>query len=62
VKDQYVFISYSRQDRHFVERLSRDLQLSGIRTWTDIDDITPGANFEEVIERSLFAAKVMIYV
>jgi hypothetical protein len=30
----YVFISYSRQDRDFVERLASGLRHAGVETWT----------------------------
>lgn len=43
----YVCISYSRQDRQFVERLSRELQLAGVETWTDTQNISAGANWQQ---------------
>ncbi len=62
MSDPFVFISYSRQDRHFVDRLSRELQLAGVRTWTDTQNIAPGADFRTAISKSLQDAKVLIYV
>lgn len=62
MSDPFVFISYSRQDRHFVDRLSRELQLAGVRTWTDTQNIAPGADFRTAISQSLQDAKVLIYV
>ena len=58
----YVFISYSRQDREFVERLSRELQQAGVQTWTDTQNISAGANWQQEIEKGLLQADVMLYV
>jgi hypothetical protein len=58
----YVFISYSRQDRQFVERLSRELQLAGIQTWIDTQNISAGANWQQEIEKGLLKADVLLYV
>lgn len=59
---QYVFISYSREDRAFVDRLSKDLRLGGIKTWQDTTEIAPGENWREAIEQSLRQASAMLYV
>jgi len=58
----YVFISYSRQDRQFVERLTRELQLAGIQTWIDTQNISAGANWQQEIEKGLLEADVLLYV
>ncbi len=58
----YVFISYSRQDRSFVERLSGELQLAGVHTWVDTQNISAGSNWQEEIERGLLQAEVLLYV
>jgi hypothetical protein len=58
----YVFISYSRQDREFVERLSRELQGAGIKTWTDTQNISAGANWQQEIEKGLLQADALLYV
>lgn len=58
----YVFISYSRQDRQFVERLSRELQLAGVQTWIDTQNISAGANWQQEIEKGLLQADVLLYV
>ena len=57
-----VFISYSRQDREFAERLSTELQAAGIRTWTDTQNIQPGANWQQEIENGLLQADALLYV
>jgi hypothetical protein len=59
---EFVFISYSREDRAFVDRLSKDLRLGGITTWQDTKEIAAGENWREAIEQSLRQASVMLYV
>jgi hypothetical protein len=58
----YVFISYSRQDRVFVERLSAALREAGVQTWTDVENISAGANWQDEIEKGLLQAQVLLYV
>lgn len=58
----YVFMSYARRDRDFVDRLSADLQSAGIRTWRDIDQIQPGEQWQHAIEDALKEAVALLYV
>ncbi len=58
----YVFISYSRQDRHFVVGLTAKLHEAGIRTWTDLENIPAGEDWERQIDRGLAEATALIYV
>jgi hypothetical protein len=58
----YVFISYSRQDREFVERLTDELSAAGVETWTDVSNIAPGQNWQHQIEQGLLGAEVLLYV
>lgn len=58
----YVFISYSRQDREFVEKLTDALSAAGVETWTDVSNIAPGQNWQTEIERGLLGAEVLLYV
>jgi predicted protein tyrosine phosphatase len=62
MSDSYVFISYSRQDRPFVERLTAQLREAAVRTWTDLDDISAGQDWAQEIYRGLLEADVLIYV
>lgn len=59
---QYVFISYSREDRSFVDRLSQHLRAAGVTTWQDTKEIAAGDNWRTAIERSLRQASAMLYV
>ena len=58
----YVFVSYSRHDRPFVDRLTTALNAAGVRTWVDTQNISAGLNWQEELERGLFAADVLLYV
>jgi hypothetical protein len=58
----YVFISYSRRDRSFVERLTANLRKAGVQTWTDVDNISAGQEWAKEIDRGLNEAAALIYV
>lgn len=60
--DSYVFISYSRHDRQFVEALTARLREAGVRTWTDLDNISPGQDWARAIDRGLLEAAALVYV
>ena len=61
-RNKYVFVSYSREDRSFVDRLVHDLQSSGINTWHDVAQISPGENWQKAIEGGIRRASVLLYV
>jgi hypothetical protein len=56
------FISHSIQDRPFVERLYRDLERVGIRSWLDTQDIRPGADWESQVHQALSAHDKLLVV
>ena len=58
----YVFISYSREDRAFVERLAKVLHSAGVKTWIDTQNISAGGNWQQEIEKGLLNADVLLYV
>ncbi|HEY6890188.1 MAG TPA: toll/interleukin-1 receptor domain-containing protein, partial [Solirubrobacter sp.] len=58
----YVFISYARQDVEFVSRLSHDLQRLGIETWRDLEQISPGSEWQRAIDDGIRQADGMLYV
>jgi hypothetical protein len=62
MSETYVFISYSREDRSFVERLTANLREAGVRTWTDLENISAGQDWAKQIERGLTEATALIYV
>lgn len=59
---EYVFISYAREDRAFVEALNQRLRSAGVNTWTDLDQIEPGVDWQQAINRSIGEAAALIYV
>ena len=40
------FVSYSRADKAFVQRLAAELRAAGVDLWIDIFDIPKGARWE----------------
>ena len=58
----YAFISYARQDRQFVDRLTAELRKAGVDTWTDVTNISAGQQVAQQIDRGLREAAVLIYV
>ncbi len=45
-----VFISYSRRDISFINRLAADLKNAGIDVWYDVSHIAGGARWRSEIE------------
>ena len=57
-----VFVSYSRRDQDFVDRLVADLRRHGAEIWLDLESISPGENWQEAIETGLARASTLLYV
>lgn len=57
-----VFISYSRYDAVFVDKLSGDLRLQGVQVWIDREQIMPGQQWQREIESGLKKANILIFV
>ena len=57
-----IFISYSRQDYEFVERLVDDLTRRGISVWMDQLDIQSGEKWDSAIQQALISCKYFIVV
>ena len=58
----YAFISYSKEDRAFVERLSAALNAAGVATWIDVQNIAAGTNWDDEVQSGLLKASALIYV
>src|ERR1700730_3575887 len=58
----HLFISYSRKDRAFVERLSQALIGAGKATWVDWRDIPPTATFMDDIRHAIEEADSFVGV
>lgn len=57
-----VFISYSRRDKEFVQRLSERLKESSRDFWVDWEDIPPTVDWMKEIERGIETADAFAYV
>lgn len=59
---RYIFVSYARLDKPFVDRLTSDLAKAGVPLWRDVDDIEPGTNWPQQISTAVSRAVGLIYV
>ena len=57
-----VFISYSRTDSDFVDRLEADLKARGFGTWVDRLNLEPGEEWPDVIQRQVERCDAMVMV
>ena len=60
--DNMVYISYSRKDKAFVDRLVSDLNSKGINTWVDVHQIKPGEMWQDRIKEGIENAAMFILV
>lgn len=56
------FVSYSRHDQAFVERLVADLRLHGVDIWIDRENILPGTNWSSEIAAALSRSTTLLYI
>jgi hypothetical protein len=49
----HVFISYVRENRDVVDRLTNELRNRGVTVWLDRNDIDPGARWRDAISRAI---------
>ncbi len=56
----HVFISYSRRDIAFAERLARDLQDAGLEIWIDYQSIRGGEYWRKAIAKGIQEADAAI--
>ncbi|HEY7358851.1 MAG TPA: TIR domain-containing protein, partial [Ktedonobacterales bacterium] len=58
-----VFISYSRDDSHFVGRLRDDLQKTGIQPWIDQTGIMPGTvDWEDALREAIRSSQAVLLI
>jgi hypothetical protein len=62
MNESRVFLSYSRHDQGFVDRLAHDLRKAGIEIWIDRENIEPGANWQAEIEGAISHASTLLYI
>ena len=60
--DYDVFLSYSRRDKAFSQRLCRALAAHGRQVWVDWDNIAPAEDWREAMYRGIQAARNFIFV
>jgi hypothetical protein len=56
------FVSYSREDLEFVQRLAKDLKKAGVPVWMDKLDIRPGQHWEVEIQAAVNACSRMLVI
>lgn len=57
-----VFISYSRRDKPFVERLDAQFKREGQETWVDWNDIPEGADWWKEIQGGIEGANTFVFI
>lgn len=57
-----IFISYSRTDSSFVDRLEADLKARNFRTWVDRSKLEGGQNWLDMIQRAIDGCQVLLIV
>jgi hypothetical protein len=56
----YIYISYSRKNAEFAQRLVSDLETRGYTTWVDTDDLQAGDQWANQIEAAIQGAEVFL--
>jgi hypothetical protein len=57
-----IFVSYSRKDKAFVQKLVRALEKSGRNIWVDFDDIPFGADWWSEVCGGIEASQTVVFV
>ena len=57
-----VFISYSRKDLSFVERLAEDLKAAGLEVWYDLSGLDGGTRWGMEIQRAIQQSQIFVVV
>lgn len=57
-----VFISYSRKDKAFAEKLNTALESMELESWTDWDDIPPIADWWDQIQKGIESADAFLFL
>src|SRR5262245_5322848 len=56
-----VFISYSRRNKTFAERVARDLSDAGLEVWVDFRQIQGGELWQNEIYRGIERAEMVVF-
>ncbi len=57
-----VFISYSRKDLEFVDRLANDLKATGFEVWYDLSGLEPGTRWRQEIQAAIQDSQFFLVV
>jgi WD40 repeat protein len=57
-----LFISYSRKDKDFAQKLSTSLDKIGFESWVDWDDIPPTADWWDQIQKGIESADAFLFL
>ena len=57
-----LFISYSRRDKNFIQKLHQTLAEQGRDIWVDYDDIPPAVDWREEIRQNLEKTNAVVFV
>lgn len=57
-----VFLSYSRRDKDFVDKLRNALTAKGVRVWYDVNDIPGGLDWRDRINNGIRKTRLFIPV
>ena len=57
-----MFISYSRQDSEFADKLAKDLRIAGVKVWIDKSDIVYGENWDIAVEDGLYSCNFFLII
>src|SRR5690606_22007865 len=57
---KYIFISYSRQNLSFAERLAHDLHDAGLDVWLDVRQIKGGEQWREAIFAGISQSEIVV--
>ncbi len=57
-----VFISYSRKDLEFVDRLANDLTTAGFKVWYDLSGLEAGSQWGNEIQKAIDASQFFLVV
>lgn len=61
MSNSYLYISYSRRDKLIVDQFVAALSSRGLPVWQDINEISPGENWQEAIESGIESASALLY-
>jgi WD40 repeat protein len=57
-----LFVSYSRKDREFAQRLAQALERAGLNVWVDLKDIRPTEEWLAAIHAAIEGADAVVFV